>query len=251
VVETPNAPEHESKRKLKLAATIKFPKIEIVGRTEGQLQIGLEIGTKRASRDPLQEPLQVLGEPLRVLLDPGASLEVFAELEGTVQVPILGPIYGGGLIRLQFVIGYDAHTRKRTDEMRLALAAVASVEKEIAKIVTAKFEIRYGYVFVRDVVKGELYPGVLVGMSGEGALKLAGTSRNLVSFKVEVEFIGLVRRVNLETVNIRAEFTLAFEIEVFELVDIEYSLEAEWDVNLPSVAVAGLGLALGLPPGPP
>ena len=240
-IETPNSPHHEHTKKLKAALKLKheLKDVEVFGRftTEGHLQIGFELGSKR-------------NQPF-VLLDPVASIELFAEAEGTATVPILGPIRGGGLLRLQFAAGYEARTGKTLCEFRLAFATVASVAEKIAKIVEVKVEIRYGYLIVIDIAQRKAHPGILIGMSGEGSLKLVGTSKNLVSFKIEMEFIGLIRRINLEKVNLKAEFTLAFELEIFELVDIEYSLEGEWDVDLPWVAVAGLGLALGFPPLPP
>ena len=46
----------------------------------------------------------------------------------------------------------------------------------------------------------------------------------------------------------KAELTFTLEIEVFDLVDVEYSIEVEWEEKFPIVAVAALGLALGIPP---
>ena len=100
-------------------------------------------------------------------------------------------------------------------------------------------------MLVLDYANGKVYPGVLLGFQLECEIKHALT----ISIKAEV--IGLVKRINDAEVLVKAELTFAVEIELFDLVDVGYTLETEWEQKLPIVAVAVLALAIGIPPAIP
>ena len=60
-----------------------------------------------------------------------------------------------------------------------------------------------------------------------------------------------MKRIDDAQVLLKAELSFAVEIELFDLVDVEYTLETEWEQKLPIVAVAALALAIGIPPAIP
>lgn len=225
LVETPNSPGHETTKKMKYGLHVKLPEINIFGKVEGELQTGLELGTQKAASP----------------MEPQASVALYAEVEGEVEIPIIKPIHGGGFVKLEFEIGYDLAKKELVLEIKLAAGVVGSVGGNlIPYLLRVEGEIKYGYVFVADIAKGEYYPGVLLGFS------LECTIVHLIKLAFEAEVIGLVKRVNEDEIHVRAEFTVAGEVELFSLVDVEYSVETEWDVRLPMKAVAALGLAVGL-----
>jgi hypothetical protein len=242
LVEMPNSAEPEIAHKFKVAIrVIKFG-LELLGKLRGELYVGLEIGTTRAVTDPLM---------------PGFSAELEVKIEGKVQSPILKPLlYGGGLLRLQFIAGYDPSAKDPiTREIRLAAAAVGSIGGHlIPEFLKVEGELRYGYVFVADFANKEFHPGVLIGLAVEVEIEVpAATMLTVVKIAFEAEVIGLVKRVDDEEIQIKAELELAGEIELFELVDVEYTYEVEWDQKLPMKLVAALAAAIqfGLVPLPP
>ncbi len=237
LVETPNSPEPEKSYKFKAAAKIELNLAEIFGMTSGKLLVGIEVGSKRTLR----------AESLFPPTDPLGSLELFAEIEGKVTKPVLGPICAGGLFRLEFIAGYDPSERQPAKlEIKFAVAVMISVGGElIPKLFKVEGQVHYGYMLVLDYANGKVYPGVLLGFQLECEIKHALT----ISIKAEV--IGLVKRIDDAQVLLKAELSFAVEIELFDLVDVEYTLETEWEQKLPIVAVAALALAIGIPPAIP
>jgi hypothetical protein len=223
LVETPNSPDRETAKKLKYRQQYELPEIEIFGKVKGELTLGVEFGTKRAGYTPM---------------DPNGSVELFVEVEGEVQLPIIKPLYGGGFLRLAFAIGLaPAEKEKLILELKLAAGVTGSLGNKnlIPGILGVAGTVRYGYVFVADFASGEYHPGVLLGFALECDIK------HLVKVSFEAEVIGLVKRVDEEEIHVRAEFTIAGEVEVFGLVDgLEYSVETEWDQHLPMKALIGL-----------
>ena len=231
LVETPNSPEPEKSYKFKAAAKIELNLAEIFGMTSGKLLVGLEVGSKRTLLPPA---------------DPLGSLELFAEIEGKLTKPVLGPICAGGLIRLEFIAGYDPSERQPGKlEIKLAAALVISVGGELfPELVEVRGQVHYGYMLVLDYANSKVYPGVLLGFELECDIKA-------LTLTIKAEVIGLVKRRNDAEVLVKAELALALEIELFDLVDVEYTLETEWEQTLPIVAVAALALAIGIPALPP
>jgi len=171
-------------------------------------------------------------------------LELFAEIEGKLTKPILGPLSAGGLIRMAFIAGYDPSEHNPTKlEIKLAAAVVVTLGGNfIPKVLKVEGEVRYGYVLVLDYANDAVVPGVILGFALECKIK------KVVTISFEAEVIGLVKRINDDEVELKAELTIAGEVELFELVSIEYSFEAEWEQRLPIVAAAALALAIGIPP---
>ncbi|MFY2559934.1 hypothetical protein ACN469_20100 [Corallococcus terminator] len=238
-IETPNSAEAECAQKLKIKLDVGNFELRVPGKIEGDFFLGFEIGTTRAVKDfPM----------------PGGSVELFVEIEGKLQIPIINRlIYGGGLFRLNFITGYDPTEKEPVKlEIKLAAAAVGSVGEQhlIPGLLTLEGEVRYGYVFVADFAKKEYHPGVLLGLAVTAGIS-AG-KQALFKVSIEAEVIGLVKRVDDEEINVRAEFTVAGEIELFQVLDVEYSIETEWDQKLPSKLIAALAVAshFGLLPVP-
>jgi hypothetical protein len=92
-------------------------------------------------------------------------------------------------------------------------------------------------VFVADFAKEEYYPGVLLGLALECEVK------KLIKVGFEAEVIGLVKRIDDDDIQVRAEFTVAGEIELFDMLSFEYTIETEWDQKLPSKVIAALAVA--------
>ncbi|WP_219518848.1 hypothetical protein [Nonomuraea ceibae] len=238
LVETPNSAEVERNKKVKAKLDLIDFELRVPGKITGEIGVGYEIGTTRAVRDVLM---------------PGGVVEISVEIEGSIQLPIFPLVYGGGLFRLHFATGYEQTAKDPVKrEIKLSAAAVGSVGGAIVPhLISVEGEIRYGYVLLADFAKEEYYPGVLFGFSfeceiGEG---VAG-----VKVGLEGEVIGFVKRVDDEEIHIRAETTIAGEIELCDILSFEYSIEVEYDQKLPSKAIMALAGAAYfglLPPIPP
>jgi hypothetical protein len=229
LVETPNSSEPEASHKLKAKLDVGDFELRVPGKIEGDFFVSFEIGSTRAVKD---------------FLIPGGSVELAVEIEGKLQLPIIKPaIYGGGLFRLNFITGYDPSQKEPIKrEIKLSAAAVGSIGGElIPELLKVEGEVRYGYVFVADFAKKEYHPGVLVGFALECEIKVKKLNMFKVGFEAEV--IGLVKRIDDEDIHLRAEATLAGEVELFEVLDFEYTYEIEWDQKLPSKLVAALAAA--------
>jgi hypothetical protein len=239
LVETPNSSDVEHEYKFKMKLDIFDFKLSVPGKIEGEISLGVEFGTKRPKHAFVPAPNAVVAMT-GPAFDPLGSVELFVEIKGKLQMPIIKPlIYGGGLIRLQFITGFDPSEHdpiKR--EIKLAAAAVGSVGGHLVpKLVKVEGEVRYGYVFVADFAKEEYHPGVLLGFALECEVK------KLFKMGFEAEVIGLVKRIDDEDIHVRAEFTVAGEIELFDMLSFEYAIETEWDQKLPSKVIAALAVA--------
>ena len=75
----------------------------------------------------------------------------------------------------------------------------------------------------------------------------------VVKIAFEAEVIGLLKRIDEEEIQVKAELEVAGEVELFELVDVEYTYEVEWDQKLPMKLIVALAAAIqfGLVPLPP
>ena len=96
-------------------------------------------------------------------MDPLGSLELFAEIEGKVTKPVLGPICAGGLFRLEFIAGYDPSERQPGKlEIKFAVAVVISVGGNlIPELVKVEGQVHYGYMLVLDYANGKVYQAFL------------------------------------------------------------------------------------------
>ncbi|WP_336215989.1 hypothetical protein [Nonomuraea sp. LPB2021202275-12-8] len=205
------------------------------GKLKGSISVGYEIGKVKAEGTLVPY-----------------SMELWVEIEGSLQVEILPKIFAGGMLRLKYAAGHDPSENEPViHQMQLAAAAVGTVGGTIIPdLVKVEGEVRYGYVLLADIAERKYYPGFLFGfaLECEFAKVLKG-----VCVTVEGEVVGYIQRFGDEIV-VRAETTIAGEVELCDLLSIEFSVEIEYEARIPSKVLGGLAAAAYfgfLPPIPP
>jgi hypothetical protein len=178
-------------------------------------------------------------------------IKFVVKASGDIQQAIIPPlVYGGGLLELEIGISDDG--QKTKPSIKLAAGVVGSVGGSIIKkLVKLEATIKRGYfiAFEDKTIK----PGVLLSISGEaGVLDLSEipglpvSLGSLIGIGFEAEAKGTIARLPNDMVELKAGLTLAINISLAWVFEIETELETEYKEELPLAVVAGLGAALAL-----
>jgi hypothetical protein len=173
-------------------------------------------------------------------------IKFVAKASGDLQQAIIPKlVYGGGLLELE--IGVSDDGQKTKPSIKLAAGVVGSVGGDIVKnLVKLEATIKRGYfiAFEDKTIK----PGVLLSISGEASVLDLGDFGlgSLIGIGIEAEAKGTIARLPDDMVELKAGLTLAINISLAWVFEIETELETEYKEELPLAVVAGLGAALAL-----
>jgi hypothetical protein len=174
-----------------------------------------------------------------------SNVEFSVKVSGAMQQPIIPKIlFAGGLLELE--IGISEDIGKQKSSITLVAGAVASLggKDVIPKVLKLEATVKRGYFLAFE--DKTLKPGVLLGIEGQFGLLGIEDQGTLIGIGFEAEAKGSVARISDDTVNLKAELTIAFSICVAWVFEIEEELETEYNEDLPLLAVAGLGAALAV-----
>jgi hypothetical protein len=184
-------------------------------------------------------------------LDPFYLKFVVKASGGLQQVipPFARLIYAGGLLELEIGISDDG--QKTKPSIKFAAGVVGSVGGDIIpKLVKLEATVKRGYfiAFEDKTIK----PGVLLGIGGKaGVLDLGDIGfGSLIGIGFEAEAKGTIARLPNDMIELKAGLTLAINISLAWVFNIETELETEYKEELPLDVVAGLGVAMALSPFP-
>ena len=227
---------------LKVGGTLDIP--PEIGPTRKRHKDGIDIGVGKLEGE-LKVLLNLSGDPGQGILAPTNQTTVDFELKGNMQADVIPPLFTAGPM-FRFTIEGKAG---ESPKIRLFAGSVGTIGLDELKfpfedIVEAKAEVAYTYVL--QIMGGTIGFGVDV----EAKLKI-DVLKGLASVEASDEFLALATRPLIDapgglipgpTVEIRGELTLAIEVTlgwVFD-IDIEAQTEFRTRLNLPLFVAAAL-----------
>jgi hypothetical protein len=221
-------------KKYKFAAQVSFGALEPIDTGFGKLKIKFKLKLK------LETPRSPLYSQIKDKIT--CVVKVRGELQQAFPPPPL--LYAGGLFELEIGVSDDGNTVKPSVEF--AAGIVGSVGGNILfGLVKLEATVKRGYFLAFE---NELLPkpGVLLGIGGQAGVADFGKLGlgSVIGISFEAEAKGSVGRISDDTVQLKAEITIAFSICVAVFFEISSEIETEYKEDLPLLVAIGLGAAL-------